>query len=92
MSDLRTIPTDRSGIATAPSLESILDELAQYGRPSLRQFEDGTWAAFVKMHVSAAGATFEIDSDFKHPTHISAALQAADRVREAMRKFAGWQR
>lgn len=73
----------------APTLEQLLEALTHAGRPRVHQFDDGTWGCTVKMHVAAAGTTFEIRSDYTHASPLEAAKQCVDRVRATLAQFGG---
>lgn len=70
-----------------PDLETILAKLAQHGRPSLSLFDSG-WCCTTDMHVSAAGASFKVRSDFGLASPIQAAAQCAERI-DAMLRGSG---
>ncbi len=69
------------------SLEDLLAALATFGKPRVSLQTRG-WHACVEMHVSAAGVSFEVKSDFDHKTPSAAARQCAERVLAALNGLA----
>lgn len=71
-------------------LESVLMDLARYGRPRIGQYgDDNTWNCTIEASISPIGAKFEVRSDFKQTTPLAAALQCRDRLREAVKALGG---
>jgi len=62
------------------SLEEILVALCRAGNPRCSKMKSHGWMASCEMHVSAAGTTFEVRSEFTHKTPIDAARECAQRV------------
>ena len=50
------------------SLEEILVALCRAGNPRCSKMKSHGWMASCEMHVSAAGTTFEVRSEFTHKT------------------------
>jgi hypothetical protein len=73
------------------SLESVLLDLARYGRPRLGQYgSDGDWHCSIEVTVSPVGAQFEVRSEFKNlKTPLAAASQCRDRLRAALKALGG---
>jgi len=70
------------------SLEELLSELKNYGKPRVGIYgDDHLWHCHVDMNTNTVGATFECKSDFKHPTPISAARQCLERVIKAVEQY-----
>jgi hypothetical protein len=67
-------------------LETLLMQVAQHGKPSIHLLDNG-WYCYVDMHVAAAGAKFQVASDFKQSTPLSAAEQCAERIDAMLRGF-----
>lgn len=65
-------------------LETLLADLERAGDPRLCK-GNGGWYCIVEFKPSFAGASFEIRSDFKHPSPASAADQCFMRVEAARR-------
>lgn len=61
--------------------------LQGFGKPRLHAFDDGTWFARIDMHVSSAGAAFEIKSDMNHATPDEAVNLLLDRIAETLGKL-----
>lgn len=61
----------------SPSL--IMELLCAVGMPRLSKMKDG-WNCSCEMHVSAAGTTFTIRSEFDCQTQTDATRQCAERV------------
>lgn len=68
----------------APSLERMLLMLECRGQPRLSRHKSG-WYACIEMNTSAAGACFEIKSEFGHAEPMAAVQQLAQRVGEALK-------
>lgn len=66
------------------SLEELIEKLATFGHPRLRQTSTNRWYCCVEMRTESGGVTFEVASDFKNTTPKQAAWQAYDRVRKVM--------
>lgn len=64
----------------APDLLSKLTWLRGFVTPRIHSFDDGTWGARIKMNTKAAGAQFEIKSDY-----LTCPGQAVDQLIERMR-------
>lgn len=63
--------------------EELLIHLCQFGLPRLSKHDSG-WHARVDMHVSTAGTSFEIKSEFNHATPLSALELVTVRVSETL--------
>lgn len=74
----------------AEDLQSVLVDLARYGKPRLGIYgSDGTWHCGVEMNTSAIGVDFKVASDFKQPDPLSAALQCRANLHAALAKIWG---
>lgn len=73
-------PSARAGM----SLETILIMLSKFGRIRLGQYATEKWHCQACLHVTVAGAKFDVDSTFNHDTPVSAARECAERVVLAM--------
>lgn len=62
------------------TLEEILMTMKDFGIPRVSCASDGTWMCTVQVHTKKVGASFEIRSEFTHPTPLSAAKQCYDRL------------
>lgn len=75
--------TTITSVVPQGTLEEQLDGLRKYGRPSLNYDGDG-WYCTVKMHVAAAGTSFDVKSDFgsktSHPSPSDAVRQCYERI------------
>lgn len=67
-------------------LEPALEELRKYGKPRL-SFIGENWLCSVDMHVSGAGSSFEVKSDFKQLTPMDAVRQCRSRIIETLRLY-----
>jgi len=67
----------------ARSLEEMLEQLSRFGQPRVSLLSRG-WHAHITMHTSAAGAQFEVQSDFGHRTPAAAVDQLRNRVRDIL--------
>lgn len=67
------------------TLESVLGDLFAYGCPRLAcSTNSDTWYCSIEMRTRSIGSKFEVSSEFGHPTPVSAALEARERMREAL--------
>lgn len=82
MGDIAALRRADVGIVPA-SLEEKLVWLTRFGQPVLRNMGSG-WYAGIEMHVSSKGATFKVDSDFKHETPVSAIDQCIERMLQTL--------
>lgn len=70
------------------TLEEIMLELKNYGRPRVGMYgDDGTWHCSVEMNTNTVGADFKCSSDFKQPTPTHAAKQCLERVLKAVEQY-----
>ena len=75
MNWLSKTPTD-TGMTPVESqtLEQMFAGLEKVGRPSTMQHSDGRWSCRVDMTIPVVGGSFQVSSDFTHPS-LSAAVQ-----------------
>lgn len=64
---------------TPSSLEEKLEWLCRFGKPSVYRCDRG-WNVGIEMHVSSAGATFKVNSEFNIPTLTAAVDQCIERM------------
>lgn len=62
-----------------PSLESVLGQLSEYGKPHVTLSRRGWWSG-VELYVAARGSSFTVRCDGGHATALEAALECLDRV------------
>jgi hypothetical protein len=74
----------------APSLERMLLMLERRGKPRLSRHNNG-WFACIEMNTSAAGACFEIKSEFGHAEPMAAVQELAQRVNDALKAMGATQ-
>ena len=67
------------------SLEDILDEMSDYGKPRLLRMDKLTWYASLDVFVTGSGIAFKIDSEMHHAKPKDAAQECLDRMRAALR-------
>lgn len=67
-------------------LDDLLLKLCHLGEPSLCRMRKGWWCR-VKMHVTAKGVQFEIESETNCDTPSDAARQCAQRALEALKQW-----
>ena len=65
-------------------LEAVLLELAKYGSPRVLMI-NRQWHACCEMNTIAKGCEFNVRSEFKHDTALSAATQCLERARSAVK-------
>ncbi len=68
------------------TLETALEDLRKYGNPRL-YFTGNNWYCSVDMHVTSAGTTFKVDSDFKQGTPMDAVRQCRARIIETLKLY-----
>lgn len=73
-------------VQESTDLQKILLALTAFGHPNVYSDADG-WQVSVDMHVAAAGTSFKIRSEFRHPTPIAAAQQCASRVQDTLKQW-----
>ncbi len=66
------------------NLNECLQELSRHGYPRLMQMNDNGWYCAVDMKVTAAGATFQVKSEYDHESPDQAANQCVQRMRKAL--------
>jgi len=70
------------------TLEQILTELLNYGRPRVGVYSsDCTWSCSVEMNTNTAGAQFTCKSEYNHPTPLSAARECLERTINAVSQY-----
>lgn len=67
-------------------LNAELMELIKYGHPRVSHLKGG-WYCTVNMNTDTVGAKFDIDSEFNHPTPISALKQCRERIENALKQL-----
>lgn len=65
------------------SLEGILENLSNYGRPSLSLHDRG-WHARLNVFVTGKGVEFDVKSEFTHATPKDAVNTLTDRLDKAL--------
>lgn len=72
-----------------PTLEEILTELCNYGKPSVGVYGNKgiEWHCSIEMNTNTVGAEFKCKSDWKHPTPTEAALLCLERVLKAVEQY-----
>lgn len=85
-----TIFKQQAAAPATEELQSVLLDLARYGRPRLGMYgSDGTWRCSVEMNTTSVGVDFNVASDFKQADPLSAALQCRKNLHEALAKIGG---
>jgi hypothetical protein len=69
-----------------PTLEELLMELKQYGKPRVSFLGDG-WYCNVEMNTNTVGADFKCASEFGISTPTDAAKQCLERVLKAVEQY-----
>jgi hypothetical protein len=72
--------------ADQPTLEELLMELVQYGKPRVSMIGEG-WHSNVEMNTNTVGADFKCASDFGMATPTDAAKQCLERVLKAVEQY-----
>lgn len=70
---------------TTNDLQSVLLELARYGKPRVGMYIDRGWHCSMDVCITPIGAKFEVRSDFTHKTPIEAAIACRDRLMAAIK-------
>ena len=83
LAKLTSRPEPAPAAPAQPDLERMLSDLVPYGKPRLSFFDSG-WRASIEMNTNAAGARFEVGSEFGMPTPSEAVIQLSERVRAAV--------
>jgi len=68
------------------TLEEHLQEMRYYGKPRVSLMSNG-WYSCIEMNTNTTGTTFEIKSDFDHPTPTLAAKQCHERILNALKEL-----
>lgn len=68
------------------SIEEGLNELCSYGKPSLRQMDQG-WYCNINVFVTGVGVAFEVRSEFTEPSPFIAIHVCYTRLIEALSKL-----
>lgn len=69
-----------------PNLDTLLLFLARFGEPTIFNHSKG-WYCKLEVFVTGTGTKLEISSDFKMPAPFPAALQCAQRLRDAFARM-----
>lgn len=70
------------------TIEQLLAELDRYAFVSVRNYaDDETWSATADMRIKTKGATFKVDSGFKHATAKNALAVLLELVENTMREL-----
>lgn len=69
------------------SLDENLEALSFYGNPTLMKTSNGGWWCYVKMHISAIGASFDVKSESNHKCPNSAVRECAERIFDVLRRM-----
>lgn len=86
MNSLANSPTPSATQLPNATLEELLNAMLQYGKPRVSYLSEG-WYCSVEMNTNALGARFEIASNFKHESALSAARQCMERAQEAVKLY-----
>ena len=68
------------------TLEEHLQQMRYYGKPRVSLMSNG-WYSCIEMNTNTTGTTFEIKSDFDHPTPTAAAKQCHERILNALKEL-----
>ncbi len=68
------------------NLDDLLVKLCHLGDPSLTKMRGGWWCR-VRMHVTAKGCNFEIESEINNTTPTDAARQCAERALSTLKQW-----
>lgn len=68
------------------TLEEHLQEMRYYGKPRVSLMSNG-WYSCIDMNTNTTGTTFEIKSEFDHPTPTLAAKQCHERILNALKEL-----
>lgn len=84
----RVTPISEARKVEDMTLEQLLNELVNYGRPRLGIYgSDMKWTCSVEMNTNTVGADFTCRSDHNHPSSTSAAKQCLERVLNAVKQY-----
>ncbi len=72
--------------ASLEAVDTILTELARFGRPTLCLTTRGWWC-YVDIHVNATSTSMDVKSESNHPSPIAAARECAQRVIATVKRF-----
>ena len=64
-------------------LEDLLIVVSRFGKPRLSNMGDG-WLCVCDMYLSQDGCSFEVKSEFDHPSPLEAATICAKRILSAL--------
>lgn len=72
-----------------PTLEEILTELCNYGKPRIGVYGDKgiEWTCTIEMNTNTVGVQFNCKSDWNHPTPTGAAQLCLERVLKAVEQY-----
>lgn len=68
------------------TLEEHLQQMRYYGKPRVSLLNNG-WYSTVEMNTNTTGTSFEVKSDFDHPTPTLAAKQCHERILNALKEL-----
>lgn len=68
------------------SLEEHLQQMRYYGKPRV-SLMNGGWYSCIDMNTNTTGTSFEVKSDFDHPTPTLAAKQCHERILNALKEL-----
>jgi hypothetical protein len=81
-----TSATTHCNAVKQPTLEELLMELKQYGKPRVSMIGEG-WHCNVEMNTNTVGADFKCASEFGISTPTDAAKQCLERVLRAVEQY-----
>lgn len=65
-------------------LQDLMQYMIKYGKPRISYISNG-WYCGVEMNTNTAGSSFEVKSEFGHPTPMAAAKQCHERILNAIK-------
>ncbi len=77
---------NKIGRHTDCSLDDLLNRLCHLGEPTISKMRNGWWCR-VRMHVTAKGTEFQIESDTNCVTPLGAAQQCTERAIATLKQW-----
>ena len=75
---------------TDNSVEDYLEELSKYGYPRISKLSTSSaWHATVEVFVTGEGISFDVASDFNHPTPRDALALCYERLLKSIKAISG---
>lgn len=75
--------------AVGENLESVLLDLAKWGKPRVSMVNSRGWFASVEVNITPTGAKFDVSSEFGMATPLAAVLQCRERLMASVKAIGG---